>query len=211
MIKSFFANQLQQDKNIQKFTRDELKKVKASTITLQDIVNNANIKDDQKLQLIVLLGKPDKVQILKLVVGCVKLSYRFFYQFEEHHPYANELYHLILKYFAEPTDNNRMIIESVLSTVRSRIDLSTNNKYTMSFGCNDNDADTLYFALQDILFLLFNAGCYISNADRPSALLYSDSVFHHMCVYINKACHYEKSQQRAESLHRYLTTFIQKN
>lgn len=211
MIKTFNTKDLVANTNIQKFTRDELKKIKAQSITLQDIVNNANIKDDQKLQLIVLLGKPTKEQILKLVVGCVKLSYRFFHAYEEHHPYANELYHLILKYFAEPTDNNRMIIESVLGTVRSRIDLTTNNTYTMSYGCNDNDADTLYFALQDILFLLFNAGCYISNSDRPSALLYYDSVFHHMNVYINKACHYEKKQERAESLHRYLITFIEKN
>lgn len=211
MVKEFNTKELQTSPLITKTYRELFKGIKSTTYSLTDIVNNANIRDDQKLQLIVLLGKANKDQIFKLVIACVKLSYRFLFNYEEHHPYANELYRLILQYYEKPTDNNRMLIESVLSTVRSRIDLSVNNKYTNSYGVNDNEADTLYFCLQDCLFLLFNAGCYIANIDKASSALYSDSVFHHMNVYINKACHYEKKQERAESLHRYLCTFIEKN
>ena len=211
MVKSFNTKTLASDVTITKSLRDIFKGIKSTTVTLTDIVNNANIRDDQKLQLIVLLGKPDRSQVLKLVIACVKLSYRFLFNYEENHPYANELYRLILKYYEEPSDNNRFLIESILGTVRSRIDLTTNNTYTNSYGVNDNDADTLYFCLQDCLFLLFNAGCYIANIDSKSSALYSDSVFHHMNVYINKACHYEKKKERQESLHRYLCTFIEKN
>lgn len=211
MIKTFNPKQLATDHTITKSLRDIFKTFKASEIHLNDIVNNANIRDDQKLQLIVLLGKADNQQILKLVVACVKLSYRFLFNYEENHPYGSELYKLILKYYEEPTESTRFMIESILGTVRSKIDLSCNNQYTNSYGVNDSLADTLYFCLQDCLFLLYNAGCYISNINSRSSALYADSVFHHMNVYINKACHYEKNTQRAESLHRYLITFIEKN